>query len=289
MWKVLLIGTACAVALAAVSVWIANNRFDRRGDDRIRVLLDQGIAIESSDVDGSYAPRMIAPEDLSGLPEPVRHWLETSGIIGQPMPRTVSLKQQGEIRLGPDRPWIPFHADQYYTIDPPAFLWRVSASAAPGLFIRGIDTLHDGRGRMTMILLALIKVVDASGASLDQGAAMRYLQEIVWFPAAALSESIVWTPIDPLTAEATLSLETIRVSGLFRFDEGGHVAGFEAMRYRDGVGMDWWQTPMGDYEMLSNVLVPTQGEGVWGQGEDAFPYIRIRLIDLRYDADAAYP
>ncbi len=90
---------------------------------------------------------------------------------------------------------MPFHADQYYTIAPTAFLWRVSATAPPGIFIRGADSLRNGRGSMQMMPLALFKVVDASGPSLDQDSALRYLQETVWFPFAALSDAITWESI----------------------------------------------------------------------------------------------
>jgi len=122
---------------------------------------------------------------------------------------------------------MPFHADQYYTIDPVAFLWRVSAVTAPVIFIRGADSLQNGRDSIQMKPLALFKAVDASGSSLDQGSALRYLQETVWFPFAALSDVITWESIDDHSARATLTLDTISVSETFFFDEEGHVIDYE--------------------------------------------------------------
>lgn len=205
------------------------------------------------------------------------------------MPNTIRLQQQGEIRLGPDQAWMPFHADQYYTIDPPAFLWRVTASVAPGIFIRGIDALDNGEGSMQMILMAVAKIVDASGPEIDQGAALRYLQEIVWFPAASLSPAIVWQSMDENSAQATLTLNTISVTGTFFFDDAGHVIDFTALRYRDGVGLDSWHTPMREHEEIDGIVIPTEGEGVWGVGEDAFSYIQVRLVDLQRDSKVIYP
>lgn len=180
MWKTIAIGMAVAIGLAVASVWIANERFDERIEQEIEALL----------VRSSSQQRIAVEEDLAELPEPVQYWLSSAGIVGQPIPRTIRLRQEGEIRLGPDQPWMPFHADQYYTIDPVAFIWRVSASAAPGLFIRGVDSFRDGRGSMQMKPLALFAVMDASGPTLDQGSALRYLQETVWFPFAALSDAV---------------------------------------------------------------------------------------------------
>ena len=225
---------------------------------------------------------------MTGLPEPVQHWLSAAGIVGQPIPSTIRLRQEGEIRLGPDQPWMSFRADQYYTIDPTAFLWRVSATAGPGLFIRGVDSFRDGRGSMQMMPLALFTVVDTSGPTLDQGSALRYLQETAWFPFAALSGAISWETIDNRSARATLTLDTTSVSGTFVFDEEGHVIDFRALRYRDEDTLQQWSTPMREHEVHNGVIVPTEGEGVWGSEDSAFTYIRVRLIGLDYDVAEVY-
>jgi Family of unknown function (DUF6544) len=278
MLKNLIIGIGITLGLAASWIWISNDRFNRQTEARIADLLDHGRS------DG----RVVTEDDLSDLPQPVQNWLRTSGILGQPIPKSVRLRQEGKIRLGPDQPWMPFHADQYYTIDPPAFLWRVSASMAPGIFIRGVDSLRNGQGGLQMFPLALFKIVDASGPKIDQGTALRYLQETVWFPSAALSPVIQWTSIDEFSAQATLTLETLAVTGTFFFDESGHVVNFEAQRYRDEI-LDRWTTPMRDHKRMDGIMVPTEGEGVWGEADNAFIYIRIRLIDVERDIDKTYP
>jgi hypothetical protein len=279
VWKIVLIGIGIAVGLASSWIWIANERFDHQVDERISAMLEQR----------AYEDHIVVSSDLLGLPAPVQHWLECSGVLGQPMPTTIRLQQLGEIRLGPDQAWMSFHADQYYTIDPPAFLWRVSASAAPGIFIRGVDALSDGRGSMQMVLMAVSKVVDASGPTIDQGAALRYLQEIVWFPTAALSPAISWQSVGENSAQATLALDTLSVTGTFFFDAAGRVVNFTALRYRDGVGLEPWNTPMREHKEMDGIVVPTEGEGVWGDGEDAFSYIQVRLVDLQRDPEETYP
>ena len=141
---------------------------------------------------------------------------------------------------------------------------------------------------MQMMPLALFTVVNASGPALDQGTALRYLQETVWFPFAALSDAISWEAIDDRSARATLTLENITVSGTFFFNEAGFVTDFQALRYRGEDALELWSTPMRDYEEHSGVIVPTEGEGVWGVEDDAFTYIRVRLIDLDYDLAEVY-
>ena len=108
MWKAIVLGMGVAISLTVASIWIANERLDHQIDRKIETLLEGG----------SSEQQIVVEEDLAGLPEPVQRWLSASGIVGQPIPRTMRLRQEGEIRLGPDQSWMPFHADQYYTIAP---------------------------------------------------------------------------------------------------------------------------------------------------------------------------
>jgi len=139
-----------------------------------------------------------------------------------------------------------------------------------------------------MMPLALFKVVDASAPSLDQGSALRHLQETVWFPFAALSDAITWESIDDHSACATLTLDSISVSGTFFFNEAGQVINFQTLRYRDEDSLQPWGTPIREYEVYNGVIVPTEGEAIWGSEDAAFTYIRVRLVDLDYDIAEAY-
>lgn len=53
---------------------------------------------------------------------------------------------------------------------------------APGLWIDARDKVFAGEGRMTVKLASTITIADASGPELDQGALVRLLGEMVWFP-----------------------------------------------------------------------------------------------------------
>jgi hypothetical protein len=53
---------------------------------------------------------IITSEMLAGLPEPVRRYLEFSGVLGKPFVRSAIVKQTGKIRQGPEKPWMHFRA-----------------------------------------------------------------------------------------------------------------------------------------------------------------------------------
>ena len=63
-------------------------------------------------------------EKLADLPEPLRAYLRRCLKDGQPAIHSVRLKQTGQMRLKPGQAWMPFQAEQYYTPEPLAFLWR---------------------------------------------------------------------------------------------------------------------------------------------------------------------
>jgi len=155
-----------------------------------RVWFERRIANEADDMlarvsDGS--PGVLTEANLQGLPEPVQRWLRYSNVVGKPRPLTVRLKQEGQFRQAEGRDFLPLEAEQYFTVDPPAFLWQARLRMAPLVSMAGRDRYAGGRGDMDMRLLWLIPVVRKSGGGLNQGDLQRFLTEAIWFPAGVVS------------------------------------------------------------------------------------------------------
>ena len=106
-----------AVAAVWALIAAATRQFQHRIDGEARALL--------AAAGGSAA--VVEARDLEKLPPPVRRWLEVSGTVGRPRATTVRLEQRGEMRTGPDKPWMPVAAEQYFSVDPPGFVWSVNA------------------------------------------------------------------------------------------------------------------------------------------------------------------
>ena len=195
---------------AVAAVWAltaaATRRFQHRIDGEARALLAAA---------GGSAARAVEAQELEKLPPPVRRWLEASGTVGHPRATTVRLKQRGELRTGPDKPWMPVAAEQYFSVDPPGFVWSVNARMMGVLPIAGRDRYADGHGHMLIKVASLLTVADGVGPEIDQGAMLRYLGEIVWFPSAALSDAISWEAIDERSARATMRHAGVTVSAVF--------------------------------------------------------------------------
>ena len=123
---------------------------------------------------------------LSDLPEPVRRYLTYTGVVGGPFVRMVRLRQKGAMRPGPGQPWMLLAAEEHYCVDPPGFVWDGTLRLGPVRVGRARDEYLGGAGRMLVKVASLLPVVDASGEEMDQGSMMRYLSEMIFFPAAFL-------------------------------------------------------------------------------------------------------
>lgn len=233
----------------------------------------------------------ISEEDISGIPEPVQRYLRYSKVIGHENISCVRLKQQGFIKMNPNGKWIPLEAEEYYTVDPPALLWYCRAKMMPLLTFEAVDRYVDNTGWMQGKLLSFVKVVDASGTEMDQGAMMRYFNEMIWFPTSFISDKVKWTPMNANKAKGTFSYGGKSVSAYFHFDDHGRLTNFVADRYRsveDGFVLEKWSTPVHTYEEHGGLILPTAGEAVWQLDSGDFSYIRLKISDVKYNSPMGF-
>jgi hypothetical protein len=277
-------GTAANVVIAvAVAVTVATSRFKGKVSDEVRGLLAR------ADRRSSSAVRSF---ELERLPQPVRRWLIRSGVVGKPRTTTVRLKQRGEIRTSPTGAWMPARAEQYFSVDPPAFVWSVDVTMRRVLPVIGRDRYGDGKGSMLIKAMSLLNVVDASGEAIDQGSLLRYLAEIVWFPSAALSPHITWVPLDGSRAKAIMSYGGVTVSAVFSFDAQGRFSSLRALRPM-GSGrsakLEEWFVPVFEWRRVDGVEVPVRGDVVWRLSTGDFDCYRWEITDIEFDPTSPYP
>jgi len=234
---------------------------------------------------------IITEEDLKKLPEPVQRYLKYSQVVGKKRLQTVRLKQQGCFRLRPDQSWSNLEAEQYYTTNPPAFLWYARVKVAPFVWIAGRDLFTKGKGNMLIRLFSTITVADGKGAEMDQGALVRYLSEIIWFPTAWLSEYISWEPIDSTSAKVTMHCGDASASGILHINNIGELTNFEAQRYRtvdNGYSLDKWSTPITEYREMNGFRIPSKGVAAWHLESGEFFYIQVEVTEVEYDKPLAF-
>ena len=281
-WKIILIILGVIIVLVASFISIGNAIFKRRVSNEVEKLFE-----ECKDV----KPKVVAEEDIKGLPEPVQRYLKYSQIIGKEKVRTVRLKQKGFLRMGEGQKWMPFEAEQYHTTDSPAFIWHATVKPFPLLSIKARDMFYEGKGNMLIKLLSLINIADASGPEMDQGTLVRYLNEIMWFPTAYLNDYIQWESVDSDSAKATISVNGLTASAVFYFNENGGLKNFIAERYWDEDGkqvLRTWSTPILEYKEVNGIRIPNKGGAIWHSSSGDFKYIEVEVTDIEYNNPSIY-
>jgi hypothetical protein len=280
-WKSTLIVLGSIVILIIASVTVDNMGFKKRVNSEIAELFSMVT---------EKGTRVITEEDIKGLPEPLQRYFRYTGVLGKENIIAVRLKQRGFFRQG-YRPWMPFEAEQYYTTDPPGFIWAVRMKALPFFSIKGRDMYYEGKGNMLIKLPPFIKIADARGDEINQGTLLRFLNEMMWFPTAYLSEYIQWEAIDSTSARATMSYGGVTASAIIYFNEKGEMTDFVARRYMSvdgGYSLETWSTPIKEYREINGIRLPVKGEGVWKLSSGDFTYISLEVTDIEYNNPSPY-
>jgi hypothetical protein len=267
-----------AAGLAGISaVQFGSAAFRRLVRTDVQTLLDR-----SSTGDGAT----VTAQMLRSLPEPVRRYLTHTGVVGTPFVRTVRLRQTGRMRTGPDQPWLPLKAEEWYTVDPPGFVWAGTMHMGPLAVARARDMYLDGRGHMLVKAVSLVTVVDANGEEMDQGSMMRYLSEMIWFPSAFLADNISFEAVDDFSARVTLTDHGRTASATMSFDGEGRLTNFVAQRYRTVARrceLETWSTPITGYRRLAGLNLPVRGKAVWKLADGEFDYVDVLVDELEHD------
>ncbi|MBW9221889.1 hypothetical protein KKP97_02410 [Methanothermococcus sp. SCGC AD-155-C09] len=144
---------------------------------------------------------------------------------------------------------------------------------------------------MLIKLFSLLPVVNAEDKEIDQGALLRYLDEIVWHPSSALSDYIVWEEIDSTSAKATMNYDGISASGIFKFSENGDFISFETERYyyrKEGSTLEKWIITVKDrnaYREFEGIKIPTELDVTWKFEKGDFTWYRLEITDMGYNKE----
>jgi hypothetical protein len=233
-------------------------------------------------------PSVVTEAMLAGLPEPAQRYLRHAGVVGRPPVETVRVRQTCRMHPSPDGALsLPILAEQWYTVDPPGFVWDATVPAGGVPVVRGRDAYVGGHGMMTILLGSLFPLVDASGPEMDQASLTRYLSEMPWFPTAFLADRISWEPIDDATVRVSIADGDRHATGTLVIDPEGRLTEFRSERHAkvgDGYELRPWSAPTLGYGELGGLRLPTRGAAVWTLPDGTrHQYIDVELTAIDFD------
>jgi len=263
------------IILLVVVVNIARVNFQKSVTAEITRILSASSSIQHEETLSS----------VETLPTVVQKWLRTSGSINIP-PSHLKIIQKGEMRMKPDGSWIGFDATQFNTIDPPAFVWNSQVNAGALVTIAGRDKFEDGKGNMLIKPLFIYPLANSSGDEIDQGAMIRYMSEIAWYPEAAHARYFQWQELDSTHAQLTMTYGGLTASGIFSFDAAGLIKSFSAQRFGDFDGefrKEVWEVIIKEHKEINNHLIPNKCEVKWKLKDGDFTWLRLEVMDIVYN------
>jgi len=227
--------------------------------------------------------RTITDAMLADLPCPARRYLVHAGVVGSKIPRLVMLIQKGRIRNSAESGWMGFEAEETYSTNPPGFVWRAAFPATPMPVVLGRDEYLEGNGSIVMKVLASIPVADERGDELRAAGLMRYLNEMMWFPAAFLGSNVTITAIDDASFGVSIADRDMVAEAVLLIDAEGQLTNFRARRYNTGSrSMEIWETPITAHASFNGLLLPRTGSAVWKLETGDIEYIELEVTGVTY-------
>lgn len=283
-WKDAKFGTIANIIILLMGISANGNfQFDKMVRTESKQLLEN-IKIDNLPI--------VTKEDVNHLPELVQKWLQNSGVIGKEKIVSVRLQQKGEMKTKPESKWMPFTATQYFNVQNPAFVWSTEVDFVSMVNMVGRDKFMRGEGEMLIKLANVIPVVnEGNNDKINQGAMVRYMAEMVWFPSAALSDYIKWEPIDANAAKATFILNRKMVSGIYTFSDEGNFKSFEADRYYGGKKdskLEKWKIIASDYKEFNGIRIPNKCSVTWKLKEGDFNWLNLEITAWEYNTTEQY-
>jgi hypothetical protein len=155
---------------------------------------------------------------------------------------------------------------------------------APGVWIDARDMSVAGEGSMRVLLDDTVTIADARGPEVDQGAALRLLAEMAWYPTSLFdTRSVTWSAIDADHARATLRFGDREVSGVFEFGADGLPLRTSAERFTDKGELRPWGGSYRDWRTVSGMRVPFEAEVTWQLESGPYTYAHWRIDSMDYD------
>lgn len=295
-------GAIAGLAVLAIATSVLTTRRLKQQFERDKVtLLSHGVGgvggvdrVAGDDrVSGAPdVPLQIDAAAVAALPAPVRRYLETTGATDRAPLRVAVLKQRGMLFSAPDAPGMPFSAEQVYAARPAAFVWFARATMAKVLPLYVRDRYVEGTGEMLVKLLGTIAVVDESGPTMDQGAALRFWGEMLAFPEFVRDPRLAWTAVDDRQARLVVHDPPLRLEALVEFAEDGRLYAVHAERFRDvqGTGvLTPWSGYMRDWRRIGDREFPATWESVWHLESGDLLAVTMTITDVHVESYSAVP
>lgn len=279
-FKWLIIALAVLALSLAGGTWFGQRSFDQQAEQMLARLEAWKAPAASS---------MPLAQRMAKAPAVVRAYLKRAIPAGAALPRIAQVEQQGWFRPSPAWPRLTLTARQAYRVDAPGMVWAAELKLFPLVWLSMIDSYIGGNAFLRGKALGLVGILGQTGKPAKHRILLRYLAESPLFPVALVpGPHLAWEPAGPSAARATLSLQGMKASGVFYFNDQGDPHLFVTkQRTRDlGQGRrvrQTWTVVYSRFQDVGGWRLPGRARAAWRPPEGAFVYadFTISKVTLR--------
>lgn len=222
--------------------------------------------------------------DLAALPLPVQKYIHYSGSVNKPKIKNMKVVFDGEMReKGKD--FFKFLSVQYNFFDEPTRLFFMKARMY-GTTVPGYHLYQNQRSTMQIKLLGLINVVNIKGEALNKAETVTVFNDMcLMAPATLIDKRITWTSLDSLSAKATFTNGSNKITAILYFNGIGQLINFVSQdRYAIGdMAQHPFSTPVKEYAQADGRHMWKYGETIWHYPDGEFVYGKFSLKSIEYN------
>lgn len=207
-------------------------------------------------------------ELLNQKPYLLKKYITYCGLYNKPLMKSSYTKfKNTDFLLQDDAPMIKI---KYYLVNFASGFNRLAFidTKMYGIIpFQGLDSCINTTGQMEGVLMKLLTIFNVIGDEMDTSQIVNVLAEGIVCPSFLMSKDIVWDEVDEHHLKASIEINDIKISGVFKFDEDGKIIEFYTRdRYQDNNGIMIkrdWKAICNDYREVEGIKRPTSFKGIW--------------------------
>ena len=232
-------------------------------------------------------PEMLTEKDMDHLPEVVKKYIHSTGIVGKEKILNFRSECKGGVRSNPHEEYMPLKSVQYNFMDLHSRLFYIVAKKK-GIPAIGLHLYQDAKATFQIKILGLFTVVNAKGPKMNQGETVTVLNDMVFMaPGSLIDKRIQWEIIDSMSVKAIFSNENISISAVLYFNDEGKLINFISNDRFETDGKEYknypWETPVSDYREFNGYWLPSKAKVIYKRPEGDFCYGEFEIINLEYN------
>ena len=225
--------------------------------------------------------------DLAGLPDPVRRYIERSGVIGLPRPQNMRVVMDANMYRHPGEKPMRARSVQYTFFGQPTRLFLMSARMF-GLPVRALHVYQQAQATFTVRVASTMTMIDQHGHQISAAETVTVLNDLcLMAPGALVDHRLAWTPIDDRTAGVTFTNGPHAVTATLLFNDDDELVDFWSDDRPDSSSGTFvpmrWSTPVTEYRDEGGRHLIHRGAAVYLRPDGPFTYGDFTTRSIQYD------